>query len=263
MQTLLDLVALDLAQFLLLSMVVLVAAIIRGFSGFGFGAILLTAGSLFMRPVDLVPVSLILEIAATVHMLGNIWRHIDWKTVGWIVAASLVTVPFAQILLLNLPVTGTRLIVSVSVFTLALMLLRGFTLKTDRLRTVYFTGGLVSGALNGIAAVGGIVCTLMVLALQASPAVARATTSMYLLIGNIGAVGIGHAANTGLFTETVAWRVVAMLPVLFLGVWLGTRRFSTTDAQSWRKIAIRLVLILAICGILRVVYDITVSAKAL
>lgn len=263
MQSLLSLIDMSLTQFLLLNLVVLLAAVIRGFSGFGFGAILLTAGSLFMRPVDLVPVSLILEIAATIHMLGGIWRNVDWKVVAWMVLASLFTVPFAQMLLAALPVTTTRAIVSVAVFVLASMVFAGFKLQTKRLRTVYITGGLVSGVLNGVAAIGGIVCTLILLAIQATPAVTRATTSMYLLIANMGGVSLGYTADTGLFNETVIWRVVALLPILFIGILIGTRQFTNTDAQSWRLHAVRLVLILATCGILRVVYDLTLGSKAL
>jgi len=248
--------------FALLSFVVFVAAVVRGFSGFGFGAVVMTAGSLFMRPLDLVPISLILEVAATAHMLPGIWRRIDWRAVGWITAGSVVTVPFAQLLLASLPVVTTRLVACVGVFVATLMLMAGLTLTTQKFRSLFFSVGLVSGAMNGIAAIGGIVCTLVMLSISAAPAVVRATTAMYLMVGDIFAIGIGYAADTGVFTSTAWWRVLALLPALFAGVWLGSRQFANTSAESWRRIAMRLVLVLAITGIARVVYDLIAGGKA-
>jgi len=261
MSELFALIDMDSMQLALLCFVVFIAAVIRGFSGFGFGAVVMTAGSLFMRPLDLVPISLILEIAATAHMLPSIWRRIDWRAVGWITAGSIVTVPFAQLLLASLPVMTTRLVTCIGVLVATLLLMVGYTFVTQKHKTVYFSVGLISGAMNGIAAIGGIVCTLVMLSMSASPAVVRATTSMYLMAGDIGAIGLGYAADTGVFTTTAWWRVLALLPALFAGVWLGSRQFANTSPESWRRIAIRLVLFLAITGIVRVVYDVIVGVE--
>jgi len=182
--------------------------------------------------------------------------------VGWITVGSIITVPFAQTLLVSLPVATTRLVACVGVLIATILLMAGYSVATRKYRTMYFSAGLVAGSMNGIAAIGGIVCTLVMLSISAGPAVVRATTSMFLMVGNIGAIGLGYAADTGVFTSVAWWRVLLLLPALFAGVWLGSRQFSNTSPETWRRIAMRLVLLLAITGIARVVYDLVVDGNA-
>ena len=49
------------------------AAIVRGFSGFGFSLLTITALTLALPPVDVIASVLILEVAASVHLLPSVW----------------------------------------------------------------------------------------------------------------------------------------------------------------------------------------------
>src|SRR6185312_16834223 len=52
------------------------AAIVRGYSGFGFSLLAITALSLALPPAEIVPSIFMLEIAASLHLLPSIWRDI-------------------------------------------------------------------------------------------------------------------------------------------------------------------------------------------
>lgn len=245
----------DLTTAICLALIVFTAAVLRGFAGFGFGALLLAGGALFIEPVQLVPVSLALEVVATLHMLPSIMRSINWQAVGWIGTCSLVSMPFAQHLLIVLPAAASRAVVFITIIILVALMLRGARLKVADPRGVFAGAGLLSGFINGVAAVGGIVSTLTMLGLGAGAAVVRATTAMYLMIADIGAIGISYATGAGLFHALVWWRVAALVPVLILGVWLGSRRFEGTSEATWRRIALGLPVILSVIGLARLAWQ--------
>ena len=64
---------------------ILLAAVIRGYSGFGFSALTVTSLSLILPPAEVVPTAFLLEIAASMFMLPMVWRSIDWQILIWLV----------------------------------------------------------------------------------------------------------------------------------------------------------------------------------
>ena len=60
--------------------IIFLAAIVRGYSGFGFSLLAITALSLLLPPAEIVPSIFLLEIAASLHLLPGIWRDIHWRS---------------------------------------------------------------------------------------------------------------------------------------------------------------------------------------
>jgi uncharacterized membrane protein YfcA len=82
---------------------VFVAGIIRGYSGFGFAMVAVTSMSLVFPPVRVVPTVLILEVLASIRLVPQVWRHIDWSSLRWLLIGSLVATPFGVYLLATIP----------------------------------------------------------------------------------------------------------------------------------------------------------------
>ena len=64
---------------------ILIAAFIRGYSGFGFSALAVTSLSLILPPAEVVPTAFLLEIVASIFMLPMVWRSIDWQKLNLLV----------------------------------------------------------------------------------------------------------------------------------------------------------------------------------
>ena len=60
--------------------IVFLAAIVRGYSGFGFSLLAVTALSLLYAPAIVIPSVFLLEIAASIHLLPGLWRDIHWRS---------------------------------------------------------------------------------------------------------------------------------------------------------------------------------------
>jgi uncharacterized membrane protein YfcA len=55
------------------------AAVVRGYSGFGFSLLAVTSLSLLLPPTEIVPSIFIMEVAASLHLLPSVWRDIHWR----------------------------------------------------------------------------------------------------------------------------------------------------------------------------------------
>ena len=82
---------------------VFLAAMVRGYSGFGFSLLTVTALSLVLPPAEIVPSIFMLEVAASIHLLPGIWKDIHWRSIGPLLVGCLVGTPFGVWFLANVP----------------------------------------------------------------------------------------------------------------------------------------------------------------
>ena len=80
----------------------------------------------------------------------------------------------------------------------------------------------------------------------------RASIIAYFL--GTDAVAVGLFGIQGLIPAEVLIRTAVLLPLVFLGVWLGNRQFIQTEPDSFRKFALALLAILAIGLIARAIW---------
>ena len=59
---------------------IFLAAIVRGFSGFGFSLLAISALSLVYAPAEIVPSIFMLELAASLNLLPSIWKDVHWRS---------------------------------------------------------------------------------------------------------------------------------------------------------------------------------------
>ena len=110
-------------------LVILTAAVIRGYSGFGFSALTVAGLTLILPPAEVIPIAFFLEIGASIHMLPLVWEDIDWKRLRWLTKGMLIATPIGVYLLSILPEIPTRWLVLSLIFFASLLLLKGYQLK--------------------------------------------------------------------------------------------------------------------------------------
>ncbi len=75
---------------------ILAAAFVRGYTGFGLSALIVTSVTLVLPPAEVVPIALVLEIAASVHMLPLVRKQVDWRILGWLSLTSFAAIPVVR-----------------------------------------------------------------------------------------------------------------------------------------------------------------------
>jgi uncharacterized protein len=228
---------------------VLTAAVVRGYSGFGFAMVGVTGMSLVMPPSLAVPVVLMLEVAASLQLLPQVWRDIGWVSLRCLFIGSVAAIPLGVFFLASVPEAAMRTGISLLVLATALLLARGFALK--RMPGCGFTlwVGVLCGIFNGAAAIGGPPAILFYLSSPAAVAVSRASIIVYFL--GIDLITLALAAHRQLVTaQALTLATVCMVP-LVAGIALGSRIFQRVDPVSFRRNVLLLLAALALAGLLR------------
>jgi len=240
---------LDLFSLIVTSTSVFVAGIIRGYSGFGFAMVAVTSISLVLPPIQAVPIVLILEVMASIQLVPQVWRDIDWFSLRWLLAGSFFAAPFGVYLLANMPAVPMRVFISLLVMVAAILLMRGWAWKRMPGRLLNIVTGVASGTLNGAAAIGGPPVILLYLSSPAGITVSRASIIAYFF--GIDVMSLTMASIQGLTTSrTVITSIVCLVPLL-LGIGMGSRMFIKVDKDFFRKHVLILLIILSIAGLLR------------
>lgn len=223
---------------------IFVAAIVRGFSGFGFSLLAITALSLVYPPAEIVPSIFLLEIAASIHLLPSIWKDVHWRSLVPLILGCLVATPFGVWALAKAPATPMQLALSIFVLAATLLLWRGFALKSMPGPIASTAAGAASGLANGAFGIGGPPVVLFYFSSPAGNSAGRASLIAFFLITDV--IGLANQSVHGLVTWEAAWRALVYLPALLAGVWIGARSFKGTDPLKFRKIVLVILAVLAV-----------------
>jgi uncharacterized membrane protein YfcA len=234
----------DLLQIALASGLVFLAAIVRGYSGFGFSLLAITALSLIYPPAEVIPAIFLLEIAASLHLLPSIWREVHWRSLLPLMAGALLGTPLGVHALANVPERPMTLALALFVLAATLLLWRGFSLRRMPNVPATLAAGAATGLANGAFGMGGPPVILFYFASPAGHAAGRASLIAYFLFTD--AIGLGFLAREGLVTRQAGLLALAFLPALVLGVWLGARSFRTADPARFRRIVLIVLAMLAV-----------------
>ncbi len=228
-------------------LVVAAAGVVRGYIGFGFSALCVASLSLFLPMGELVPVVLMLEVCASVLLIPSVWRHVHWRFAIGLTLCSVLAAPLGVAALQWLPAHVVRLCVLAVIALACVLLHRGYTLEGRQSPGRIALVGLVAGAVNGAGAVGGLIYSLFLIADGLPPAQFRASLVMIFLLVDVMSTLI--MAQTGLLqTAHFQWLLV-LVPPLSIGIFLGSRLFAKVSPQSFKKLVVRLLMVLVVVGL--------------
>lgn len=228
--------------------VFLVAAFVRGYSGFGFSALVVAGSALVTNPLYFVPVVMVCEFAMTLQQWRGVWRDVDWRRVVALMAGAIIGLPVGLWALTGVGVDLARVIVSAYVLIMCAVMLTGWSIKRKQGDAGHFGVGVVSGLANA-PGMGGLPVATYFTAQGVSAAVFRATLIAYFAALDVYSLPLmwGH----GMVTSDTAWASIWAAPIMVLGIWLGGRHFLRTDPQDFRRFAIILLAGLAAMGLLK------------
>jgi uncharacterized membrane protein YfcA len=204
-----------------------------------------------LPPVAVVPVTLLLELAVSLHLLPSIWREADWASLGWIWLGAIVGVPIGLGVLVMLPPDVTRAAVAVTVIGAALLLWRGKSLS----KTLSWPGtasvGVVAGLLTGGVGIPGPPVFLYYLSAPVGIAAGRASIIAYLV--GVAPIACLFAYFQGMLDLAAALRALLLLPAVLAGSWLGAHAFGKADPDKARRWALIALAAMGAALLLRVV----------
>jgi uncharacterized protein len=238
-------------------LVVFAAGIVRGFSGFGFSALCVAGLTLFAPPASVVPPIFMLEVLASLTLLRGALKDADWPWLSWLALGNALFIPLGVALLAWLPETPLRLWIGGLLLLAAVALRSGVQLALAPTRTLRLATGLVSGFVNGVAAIGGIAVAVLLSTSQMAPAAMRATMIMLFLFTDLYALAwaslVSASRGSGpplLGPQTVVW-ALWLAPAMLAGIWVGQRSFAGVSPQTFRRCVLNLLILIALVSVVR------------
>jgi uncharacterized protein len=223
-----------------------VAGFVRGYSGFGFSAMVIASASLVTNPLHFVFVVVILETVMSIQAAKGAGPDVDWRRVGWLMAGAAVGLPLGLWILTGVSEDTARAVISGYVLLMCAVLLAGWRLRAEVRGAPNGIAGVISGLANA-PGMGGLPVAAFFAAQPMPAAVFRASLIAYFPLLDLYSAPLYWMA--GMVSWDAVWAAALLLPVTLVANWLGGRHFFGTDPQDFRRFAIVLLAALAVLGL--------------
>lgn len=228
----------------------LIAAFVRGYSGFGFSALVVSASALVMNPLHIVGVVMVCEFLMTFQQWRGVRADVDWRRVLALMLGAAIGLPIGLWGITRVGVDVVRAVIGLYVLCMCAVMLRGWQIKSPQGFPPHLGVGVFAGMANAVG--------------MAGLPVASYFTAQGLAAGVFRGTLIAYFAALDLFSLPLMWGsgiiewdtfrlALGALPLMALGVWAGGRHFLATDPQDFRKFAIGLLAFLAVINLVKVV----------
>ena len=231
-----------------LAICILGAAFVRGYSGFGFSALVVTSAALVTDPVPLVATLVMCEVALSIGQARVVRGHADWRRIAGMLSGAVLVMPFSFALIARMGEDVARMAISAMVLLVCLAMARGWQFGREIGTPGNVLAGMASGIANG-AASGGLPIAVFLAGQPVAAPVFRATLIAYLTI--LCLIAVPMLWWTGLLSKQSFVILAAMLPLMAIGLWIGGKRFISANPQNFRNFILLLLILLALLGILR------------
>ena len=232
------------------ALVILGAAIVRGYTGFGFAMIVAVALGFVFPPATITPVVLILDLTASFWLYLRVGKQVDWPSLKWVGLGAIPTLGLGSLALTLIPERPMRITIALLVLLLCLILSRSRNPWRLEGRAPALGAGLFSGFLSGMAALGGPPVILYYFSSARPVAQSRATMITFFLIVDL--LALISCAAYGLVDTGVIGLGAAMLVPSFAGIWLGNRLFEKfANEKAFKAHVIRLLMVISLVSLVK------------
>lgn len=229
---------------IIFNLVILLSAFVQAFTGFGFALIATPILFFFIDPKTAIVLMVCTGTFVTAALSAIYWKQIEFKRTLYLAAGSLIGTPTGSYLLAILSPAHIKLVVGCVVIVLSLLLLANRFPYLQPFRFWHLTIGATGGLLTAATSMGGPPLVLFLLSQN---------LKKHNFLGTISATGciaslfsIGLFATMGLVDREILKLSTAALPMLALGLFLGTKALQKIDNRRFRYLAILIVLASAI-----------------
>jgi uncharacterized membrane protein YfcA len=228
--------------------VVTLAGLIRGITGFGGAMLMAPPLSLLIGAVPTVVTALILETAAALVMFPDAWRKINKRVLFYLILPACFTVPIGGYFLVTLDPLVARKIISGVVVVFSLMLLSGFRYSGPHRPSTSLVLGSVVGVLLGATSVGAPPVILYLLSGPDPQAVTRANLTVFVTA--ISAIGLIMLLVAGAYTMQLTVSAFLLCIPYLAATWLGGTLFARMSDLGVRRFALGFMFTMGVVGLL-------------
>ena len=225
-----------LLQLALVWLVVIFAAVMRAFTGFGFALAAVPAFTLLMSPIESVVLSIMLTLAVSLFSLKTFWGQFPIRPMLPMVSFSLLGTLIGTLVLGMLDAASFQLWIGLAVIAACLLLTFYRPTFVEPRADVSRAVGLASGLMNGVFAVPGPPMVVYAVATQPSAEKARALLMTFFMFS--ASFGFVSYAAAGYVSIQSLWLFALSFPAMYLGDKVGYWLFKRFGTRLHRQVAL-------------------------
>lgn len=224
-----------------------VAGVVRGFAGFGTALIFVPIAGIFLPPAPVIGVIMLTGIISNAAIVPRAWRQGHRREVGYLVLATVVTVPLGLWLMGMLDRETIRWIVAVVAGGTLAALLAGWRFSGVVTPRGLLAIGAVAGVIGGLTGLTGPIVVLFYLAGQSAAQYVRANTILFLAALDVIVV-VNLALRQAIGWDVVMLAVVLAVPYLITTL-IGQALFAPRYERLYRGIAYTVIALALVSGL--------------
>ena len=241
--------ALNNSDLLILILICFFAGLIRGFSGFGLSAFVMSLALTIIPPIELIPVCWWMEFVASVFMIRNGWKDSDKKISIILWLGAVFGLPIGIALTTILDFQTSKIVALVLILILALILLRNFKIQFLSTSVGTISSGVFAGVATGLASTGGMIVAIYVLASQNSARRVRASIVLYIFLNSV--TTFIFLTLFDVMDHKAFMRGVLLAVPSSIGVVLGSILFMQKLEKYYRPFSLGLLISFSLVGLIR------------
>jgi len=234
-----ELLPLTINELVLCVVILFVAYVIKGLSGFGSGLVAIPLLAFFLPLPFIVPVLALLSYTGTVYQSFTYRSDVVWRDLWPLLPFSLAGITIALWLLVNADVTVLTFTLGIFIFCYAVYSLLPHDIKAGS-RWWAVGAGSSAGLIGALFGTGGPFYVLYLKMRQVNKQQFRATITMIFLVDG-GARMFGYFYSD-LFTHKMLLLALMLLPVLMLAMYVGQHLHIKINDQRFNQIVSSLLL---------------------
>lgn len=215
-------------------LIVILAGIARGFTGFAAGLVNVALLTLLYGPLEAIIMSALLAAVSSTMMLRGALEQVQWREAGPVSIAIAVGSPIGAALLLVADPTVVKPFIGAFVIASGLWLIAGWRYPGPRNRTAALANGFACGVATGFTGCGGPISVFYFLASNDPTPVQRANIAVAVAI-LVAALLISLAVGGAVGWDSVV-RALLLFPGTVLGTWIGMRLFVLAPQKVYQHV---------------------------
>ncbi|MGZ9811880.1 sulfite exporter TauE/SafE family protein [Pseudoroseicyclus sp. H15] len=234
----------SLLSILLVCLLVGIAAVLRGMTGFGFALAAVPMLSLVLPPEEAVVICVLLQVLIGLRDIVTLRAEIDRPQIGWMGLGALIGTPLGILLLRWLDADVMRLMLGLIVCAALPALMWTPARAVPASWRMSLPTGAAAGFFGGLAAMPGppVIAYFM----RAGMAPARMRASLMIFFFFTSAIALPGFWVAGLLEREAFFYAILALPVMLLGTWGGGQLFKRMQDLHYRRIALATLLATAL-----------------
>jgi hypothetical protein len=233
-------------EWLISAVVVLMAALLKGMTGFGFALLAVPLLSLIFPIQSLIPAMTIFNLLTSVYILASIKLKVKAKYFLPMLLASFVGIPIGVYILTYFPEKTLELAAGISIFSISMVFLLGgkHPIPESRRRKPIVFAGFLSGLLTSSMSIGG---PPIALAMNRKGYSKESFRKIFALVSVINAalsfiLYIIHGVTLGFSLKFALY----LFPAIIIGSKIGDMLSKKVDQVFFKKVVLYINLFLGL-----------------